>query len=332
MKALEDRFAPPNQTKLYRVQLRERRQKASESLSELGQDIRRLTNLAYPTAPKDLRETLAKEQFIDALVNSDMRLRIKQARPKNLNDAVRYTVELEAFNRAERKPLESEGYMRSASSKDSEEKNCLKKDLRTLQKTVPDLHKSFNSWKQQKSNETEGSFGEHKEASGRSRHQRGRCYLCGSDQHLYFRCPQNQDNRKKDLSVANEQNESHQASYAASVGSGLYAECRVNGTETDCLIDTGATLFILSLRAWGINNKSGNNQLEAFKSQVFTVSGNSVEIKGSVSVIIELSGVRSVTKLILADIDIDSILGLDFLKAKAVADRKDKDCPIPYAG
>ena len=38
IKALEERFAPPNQTELYRVQLRERRQKASETLSELGQD------------------------------------------------------------------------------------------------------------------------------------------------------------------------------------------------------------------------------------------------------------------------------------------------------
>ena len=42
--ALEERFAPPNQTELYNVQLHERRQKASETLSELGQDIRRLTN------------------------------------------------------------------------------------------------------------------------------------------------------------------------------------------------------------------------------------------------------------------------------------------------
>ena len=35
-KALQERFAPPNQTELYRVQMRERRQKASETLSELG--------------------------------------------------------------------------------------------------------------------------------------------------------------------------------------------------------------------------------------------------------------------------------------------------------
>ena len=101
--ALEERFAPPNQTVLYRVQLRERRQTASEKPSALGQDIRMLTNLAYHTAPCDVRETLAKEQFIDALHNSDMRLRVKQARPSDLHNAVRHTVELKAYNRAERR-------------------------------------------------------------------------------------------------------------------------------------------------------------------------------------------------------------------------------------
>jgi hypothetical protein len=64
------------------------RQRAAESLPELGQEIRRLANQAYHTAPNDVKETLAKEQFIDALVSSDMRLRIKQARPTNVNDAV----------------------------------------------------------------------------------------------------------------------------------------------------------------------------------------------------------------------------------------------------
>jgi hypothetical protein len=49
METLEERFAPPNQTELYRVPLTERRQKPTESLPELGQAIRRLVNLAYPT-------------------------------------------------------------------------------------------------------------------------------------------------------------------------------------------------------------------------------------------------------------------------------------------
>ena len=62
--------------------------------AELGQDIRRLTNLAYLKAPNDVSETLAKEQFADSLVNTEMRLKIKQARPDDLNDTVRHTVEL----------------------------------------------------------------------------------------------------------------------------------------------------------------------------------------------------------------------------------------------
>lgn len=103
VKALEERFAPPNQTELYRAQLKERWQKASETLSELGQAIRRLTCLAYPTAPSEVRETLGKDAFIDALVNSDMRLRIKQSRPENLNDAVRLAVELDAYFKTEKR-------------------------------------------------------------------------------------------------------------------------------------------------------------------------------------------------------------------------------------
>ena len=80
--ALEEIFLPINHTELYRAQLRERRQRLSESLPELGQDLRRKVNLAYQTAPIEVRKTLAKEQFIDTLKESEMRPRVKQARPR----------------------------------------------------------------------------------------------------------------------------------------------------------------------------------------------------------------------------------------------------------
>lgn len=48
VKTLEERFAPLKQTELYRAQLKERRQRALETLTELGQGIRRLTCLGYP--------------------------------------------------------------------------------------------------------------------------------------------------------------------------------------------------------------------------------------------------------------------------------------------
>ncbi|CAC5373581.1 unnamed protein product [Mytilus coruscus] len=119
--ALEERFAPSSQTELYRVQFKERRQKASETLPELGQSVRRLSNLAYPTAPLELRDTLAKEQFLDALVDSEMRLRIKQSRPKGLNDAIRLAVELEAYNKAESRTMKSLGHLRQTTSDEQTE-------------------------------------------------------------------------------------------------------------------------------------------------------------------------------------------------------------------
>ncbi|KAH3730694.1 hypothetical protein DPMN_056686 [Dreissena polymorpha] len=53
VRALEERIASPNQTELYRV--KERQQRATETMAELGQDIRRLTNLAYPKAPQNVK-------------------------------------------------------------------------------------------------------------------------------------------------------------------------------------------------------------------------------------------------------------------------------------
>ena len=83
--------------------MRERHQKPDETLPELGQAIRRLANLAYSTASSDIKETLSKDEFVDALVDSEMRIHIKQSRPSNLNVAIKLAVELEVYNRAERK-------------------------------------------------------------------------------------------------------------------------------------------------------------------------------------------------------------------------------------
>ena len=87
--------------------------------------------MTYATAPIDVRETLAKEQFIDCLHSSDMRLRIKQARPKSLNDAVRHAVELEAFVKAEKK-YEGVGFMRTLNQKE-EERSTNESDFKSLQ-------------------------------------------------------------------------------------------------------------------------------------------------------------------------------------------------------
>lgn len=115
VEALEERFA---QTELYnyRAQLKERGPRASETLTELGQAIRRLACLAHPSVQMEVGETLGKEAFINALVDSDMRLRIKQCIPKNLNKAIR--LELDAYYKTvKRSHLNSENFTNPTSEK-----------------------------------------------------------------------------------------------------------------------------------------------------------------------------------------------------------------------
>ncbi|CAG2249599.1 unnamed protein product [Mytilus edulis] len=147
IKALQERFSPPNQTELYRVQLKERRQKASESLPELGQAIRRLVNKAYPNAPSEVKETLAREQFLDSLVDSEMRIRIKQSRPENLNQTICLAVELEAFYKAERKYDTGRGHLRATCTEPNESYDKMAKMMEDFSTKIESLQKDLDNFK-----------------------------------------------------------------------------------------------------------------------------------------------------------------------------------------
>lgn len=135
--ALEYRFSPPSQAELYMVQMRERRQIAGETFSELGQ---RLANMVYPTATFEFRESLAREHFVDALDNSEMRIRIKQSRPRSFNDAVILAVKLEAHQRAERKCYARHISVDLSSDKLVELVKALSAKIESLETDLKDLH------------------------------------------------------------------------------------------------------------------------------------------------------------------------------------------------
>ena len=101
VRALNRRFNPENQTELFRAQLKNRHQRQNESLPELAQELRRLVQLAYPTASLDILDVLGKDQFIDALDDSEIRWRVYQIKARTLDDAVCAAVEMEAYKKAE---------------------------------------------------------------------------------------------------------------------------------------------------------------------------------------------------------------------------------------
>ena len=73
----------------------------------------------------------------------------------------------------------------------------------------------------------------------------------------------------------------------------------------------GNTVNIV-LRAWDIINQTSSENLHSFKPQIFTASGNQVEVKGKVCVMIDLCGILCITDVIVAeDMTIKRILSED---------------------
>ena len=71
-----------------------------ETLPELSGDIERLSSMAYPDASSDLQDVLARDQFVDSLSDEDMRLKVKQERPKTFQSVLELAMELESFQLA----------------------------------------------------------------------------------------------------------------------------------------------------------------------------------------------------------------------------------------
>ena len=99
--ALNRRFGAENKAELNKTLLKSRRRKKGESLPELAQGIWRLVRNAYPDANYQIMESLAKDHFLDAIDNPDLRWKIFQARTTSLDEALETAIEYEAFQKAE---------------------------------------------------------------------------------------------------------------------------------------------------------------------------------------------------------------------------------------
>ena len=340
--ALEERFAPPSQTELYRAQFREKRQKSSETLPELGQAIRRLANLAYPTAPRDVRETLAKEQFIDGLVDSDMRLRIKQSRPKTLNDAVKLAVELEAFNRAERQNNVNRGHLRNTGCsdiKDEEKVNTITDDnlvlksmaeaIQTLTSEVTKLKELSNTRAHHQHPFEKRSRNYRNKREFGSRNRDITCFNCGEKGHIQYKCnkpkPDKCDIPETDYTIGSEKtpksrpiynkkfiNRKKNPSVSILEEAGMYIKLQIQNTPAMFLIDTGATMTLVSSKLY--DKFSQKPSLKSVTQTIETANGGNMHVHGRAEFEIKIGSVNVSSSAVVANITAEGIIGLDFLR------------------
>ena len=97
MKGLKKRFEPDSKKELYLAELRARCKQRNEGWPEFAKDIRLLADSAYPNLPDDAREQISLTLFLGQITNPHIAFSVKQSRPKNLDEAVTATLEMESY-------------------------------------------------------------------------------------------------------------------------------------------------------------------------------------------------------------------------------------------
>ena len=172
VQTLRARFDPMGRMELHRIQLKNQVRQAGETLSALADDIRRLVDKVFGEIPTGARNKIAKDSFIDALTDSEMRTRILQMRTQTIQEAMELAIELEALTTAEkergqRRVREMGGTKMVA---DAAEVKALREELERVKRQLAQT--ALNG------------------GAGDPRSRRSRvCFNCGEPSHFIRDCP-----------------------------------------------------------------------------------------------------------------------------------------------
>ena len=95
---LRQRFGNNNQAERFRAELRCLKRRPGDSLQWLYQEVCRLMSLAYPDDPASkTSKIVGRDAFLDALENPDLRVKILEREPCDLDEALNNAMRFEAY-------------------------------------------------------------------------------------------------------------------------------------------------------------------------------------------------------------------------------------------
>ena len=156
---LKNIFGSVNRSEIYRTQLKSRTRNKGETIQELAQAIKKLVRQAYPGVNKDVIETLSLDNFIDAITDSDIRMRVRELSPKSLEEAEQICVRLEAYKIADKQRSRLVGRLDLEVEPSKEEQGKPSGQYETLSDAISSLTTEVKNFSQKNTkNSNSGSF------------------------------------------------------------------------------------------------------------------------------------------------------------------------------
>jgi predicted aspartyl protease len=244
-------------------------------------------------------------------------------------------VEIEAFCRAERQRRGDGGYVWNTSNNEvtpgAQQDLIVKEELRKLrneiQISLKDLEKKIANVSAKETStiqidvSKQGKFPFKCHHCGKNGHMLKDCFLKNNQDQAKMRnfdlknptsLKENTDSQKKNASIVS-------STTALKVDqdiqeSGLFVKAIVNGTQCYLLLDTGATLTILSDRVYAEIDKSSKIGLSPITQRIVGADGTLLTVQGKGLFYIKFGSQEFKTQAVIANIKTNGIIGLDFLQ------------------
>ena len=171
---LANRFGSVNRSEIYRAQLKSRVRNKGESIPELAQAVKKLVRQAYPGVNKDVIETLSIDIFIDALTDSEIRLRVRELGQKTLADAERTALRLESHKIADKQRSRLAGQLETDSRQGNNDKGGSNRELEKLKNSINSLSDQVKNLRRQNQHKSDIRFVYGNQQNNQSRVGNGR--------------------------------------------------------------------------------------------------------------------------------------------------------------
>lgn len=128
-----------------RTSFSSRRRLHNETVREFGISLRRLVMKAYPSVDPNTQDVLAKDHFITHVGNGELRVSLRSAKPRTLEEAINLAAELELIRSLESSCLASDAKVRGVVEKSASDERIdtllgvvesLRQEVKSLQTTV----------------------------------------------------------------------------------------------------------------------------------------------------------------------------------------------------
>ncbi|WAQ95840.1 hypothetical protein MAR_028530 [Mya arenaria] len=284
---LRERYGTVNQKEVFRAKLRGRARKVGESISDLAQDIKKMTILAYPNAHIEFLETIAKNHFIDSFNEQEMRLKLREADPKTLSQAEQMATRLEAYKIADKQRYETipvTAGLRTHDQRNSEgqyPQNCNTNSTRQYSSTNPTTENKTTKVRTKTVRETSTVFLEvHKETTATHMEQG--------------------PNSVRNVS-------------GKSIHEGLFLPIQIQSQNIKALIDAGSNITLLRKNSFDSWAESEKPLIQPTSDILLGITGNTARFHEKIEVEVQIGKQKILYSLFLADIANECIIGRDFM-------------------